>query len=157
MYKKLVVPVDGSEHSDCAVQAAIDMTKCCGASVFLLHVIRDLSLPREIRAMIASGEITAPRMQILEDSANIILQNAHQKFEESGIPDVRGKVLFGDPASSILEFAEQNGADLIVLGQRGLAGREGLLGGVARKLVNIASISCLIVTCGERVDGKRGE
>jgi nucleotide-binding universal stress UspA family protein len=145
MYQKFLVPVDGSEHSARAVDAAIELAKCLGASVDVVHVIRDLSLPKEIRAMIASGEITAPRMQILQDSADIILDRARSRFQAAGI-DSKVTTLMGDPADKILEYATQNGIDLIVLGQRGLAPHENLLGGVARKLVNMTRIACLIVT-----------
>jgi nucleotide-binding universal stress UspA family protein len=94
--------------------------------------------------MMAAGEITASRRQILEDSAEIILDNAREKFESAGVEDVRGEFVIGDPASKILEYAGQNGADLIVLGHRGLGPHEGLLGGVARKIVNMTRTSVLI-------------
>lgn len=145
MFERVLVPIDGSEHANRAVETAIELARCHGSEVFLLHVIRNLSLPKEIMEMIATGEITAPRMQILQDSADIILSKAQQKFQEAGIARVHRECLLGDPASEILKFAGQNGVDLIVIGQRGLGPNESLLGGVARKLVNMTRISCLIV------------
>ncbi len=146
MFKKLLVLVDGSSYSNRAVDAAVELARCHGSSVLLLHVIRDLSLPKEILQMIAAGEVTASRMQILQDSADIILSNAQEKFEKAGLSEIKGEFLMGDPASRILEYAEQNDVDLIVFGHRGLGPHEGLLGGVARKLVNMTRTSCLIVT-----------
>jgi len=146
MFNKLLVPVDGSPHANRAVDAAVELAKCHGSFVFLVHVIRDLSLPKEIMEMIKAGEVTASRMQILQDSADIILGNAREKFEKAGVSDVKGECIMGDPASRILEYAETNGVDLIVFGHRGLGPNEGLLGGVARKLVNMTRVSCLIVT-----------
>jgi len=146
MFEKLLVPVDGSPHANRAVDAAIELARCHGSSVFLLHAIRDLSLPRELLDMIASGEVTAGRMQLLQDSAEIILSNAAAKFEQAGVSDVKKEIVMGDPTSKILDYAEQNGVDLIVLGHRGLGPNRGLLGGVARMLVNTTSVSCLIVT-----------
>jgi nucleotide-binding universal stress UspA family protein len=96
--------------------------------------------------MIQAGEVTASRMEILQDSAQIILDNARKKFGEAGLTDVQGEYVMGDPASKILEYGEAQGVDLIVIGHRGLGPGGGLLGGVARKLVNITSISCLIAT-----------
>jgi nucleotide-binding universal stress UspA family protein len=146
MFKKLLVPVDGSSHSSRAVDLAVELAKCHGSSVLLLHVIRDLSLPKEILEMIKAGEVTASRMEILEDSADIILGNAREKFEKAGLSGIKSEFLMGDPASMILEYAEQNDVDLIVIGHRGLGPHEGLLGGVARKLVNMTRTSCLIAT-----------
>lgn len=146
MYHKLLVPVDGSPFANRAVDAAIELAKCWNASILLVHVIRDLSLPREILEMIAAGEITAGRLQILKDSAAIILDNAADRCHKAGLTDVSKECLRGDPPTMILDYAVQNGVDLIVLGQRGLQPHNDLLGGVARKLVNITTIPCLVVT-----------
>jgi len=146
MFEKLLVPVDGSPHANRAVEVAIELAKCHGSAVYLLHAIRDLSLPKEILDMIQAGEITAGRMQILQDSAEIILNNAMERCKRAGLSNVQKAIVMGDPASKILEYAEQNGIGLIVIGQQGLQPHSGLLGGVVRKLVNMTSISCLIVT-----------
>jgi nucleotide-binding universal stress UspA family protein len=146
MFKKLVVPVDGSPYANRAVDMAIGLAKCFGGSIMLVHVIRDLSLPREILEMIAAGEITAGRLQLLKDSAAIILDNAAERCRQGGITDVTRECLMGDPANKILEYAAQNGVDLIILGQRGLQPHSDLLGSVARKLVNTTTIPCLVVT-----------
>ena len=145
MFEKLLVPVDGSECANRAVDTAVEIAKCHGSAVLLLHVVRDLSLPKEILEMISTGEITASRMQILQDSADIILGKAREKFERAGLGAVSSQCIMGDPAVEILKYAEQNGANLIVLGHQGLGPNGGLLGGVARKLVNMARISCLVV------------
>ena len=146
MFEKLLIPVDGSAHSKRAVEVAVELAQCHQSAVHLVHVIRDLPLPKEIMDMISSGEITASRMQILQDSADIILNRARSQFETGGITSVQTSCLLGDPASMILAYAEEREVNLIVLGHRGLEGREGLLGGVARKVVNMSRISCLIVT-----------
>lgn len=145
MFRKMLVPVDGSPHSKRAVEAAVDLAKRLEASVYLLHVIRTLSLPVEIMEMIASGEVTESRMEILQNSAQIILDNARRSFEEGGFTEVTADYVIGDPASKILEYAEENGLDLIVIGHRGLGPNSGLLGGVSRKLLNMTTISCLVV------------
>ena len=144
MFERILVPVDGSRHARYAVETAVELAKHHGSFVFLLHVIRDLSLPKEILAMVRAGEVTESRMEILQDSAEIILDNAREKFTAAGLTDVKSEYVMGDPATRILEYGEQNGVDLIVLGHRGLGPGGGLLGSVARKLLNITIISCLI-------------
>ena len=146
MFEKILVPVDGSQHARYAVEMAIDLAKCHGSSIYLLHVIRDLSLPKEILAMIKAGEVTQSRTEILQDSAEIILENATSKFTEGGVTDVQGHYVVGDPASQILAHAREKDVSLIVIGHRGLGPTEGLLGGVARKLVNRTTTSVLIAT-----------
>ena len=146
MFERILVPVDGSKHGRRAVEMTIELAKCHESSVFLLHVIRDLSLPKEIMSMIRTGEVTESRMEILQDSAEIILDSARERFQEAGITEVRGEYIIGDPASRILEYAAENNVDLVVIGHRGLGPSEGLLGGVARKLVNRTTVPVLIAT-----------
>jgi nucleotide-binding universal stress UspA family protein len=118
-------------------------------------VIRNLSLPKEILAMIKAGEVTESRTEILQTSAEIILENAQEKFTEAGLVQVQGEYIIGDPASKILEYGEQKDVDLIVIGHRGLGPGGGLLGGVARKLVNMTSISVLIATRSGTLAGEK--
>ncbi|HEY5572668.1 MAG TPA: universal stress protein [Anaerolineales bacterium] len=145
MFRRMLVPVDGSPHSKRAVEAAVGLAKRLEASVYLLHVIRNLSLPIEIMEMIAAGEITESRMEILQNSAQIILDNARRSFEAAGLTEITSDYVIGDPAYKILEYAEENGVDLIVIGHRGLGPHSGLLGGVSRNLLNMTTISCLVV------------
>jgi nucleotide-binding universal stress UspA family protein len=146
MYKRILVPVDGSRHSKQAIEAAIDIAKRYEASVFLLHAIRNLSLPKEILEMVAAGEVTESRMEILQDSAEIILDNAKEQFAAAGITDVQSEFVIGKPTTKIAEYAEQNEIDLIVIGHRGLGPKGGLLGSVTRNLLNLTEIACLVVT-----------
>lgn len=148
MFKKILIAVDGSSHSKRAVDVAIDLTKRYRASVILLHVIRNLSLPKEILEMISSGEVNSSRIEILQDSAEIILGDAKEKFQEAGLldVDVSTEFVIGDPAYKIVNCAAQSGADLILIGQRGIGPRGELLGSVARKLLNLIDVPCLVVT-----------
>ena len=146
MFKRILVPIDGSRYSSRAIAAAADMAKHFDASVYLLHVIRNMSLPKEIMAMIRDGEVTQSRSEILQESAEIILENALEKLQEAGISGAERAYLIGDEASMVADYAEQNGIDLIVLGHRGLNPGGELLGSVARKILNTTDITCLVVT-----------
>ena len=145
MFKKILVGVDGSRQSNRAVEAAAELAQRYEASVWLLHVIRNLSLPPEILDMIARGEVTASRMELLQDSAEIILENAREKFTQAGVSDVTTEYRIGNPAATLVAYAEEKGVNLIIIGKRGISSDVDMLGGVARKLVNITPISCLIV------------
>ncbi len=146
MFEKILVPVDGSKASNRAVEVAVDLARRYQSSIFLLHVIRNLSLPQEILEMMAKGEITESRQELLEDSAQLILENAKEKFAEAGIGAVKSEYVLGPPATTIHNYARDQEVDLIILGHRGVSSEnDALLGGVARKLTNISTITCLIV------------
>jgi nucleotide-binding universal stress UspA family protein len=147
MYKTILVPVDGSRHGDRAVDAAIQLAVQNDGAILLLHVIRNWSLPREILDMIKAGEVQASRQEIMQQSAEIILEDARTRCANAGVPAVSAEYLTGDPATVIADYAKQKGADLIVIGHSGLevGAHPELMGGVARKLVNITPVSCLVV------------
>ncbi len=150
MFEKILVAVDGSSHARQAVQTAVDLAGRCQASVVLLHVIRDFVLPPEIVEMIRAGEITETRQEIMEDSAELILETARAPFEAAGLSDVESTYVVGDPAYQIATYARDNDVDLIVIGHRGLGTRGEMLGSVARKLLNMTTVSCLVVTEGDK-------
>lgn len=145
MFKTILVPVDGSANSRRAVEAAAELVKCHQAALILLHVIPDEPLPKELVKMIASGEITESHMGLLRDSAEIILQDAQETLRAAGVKEDKSEYILGDPASRIIEYAQSNQVDLIVIGHRGLGAEINMLGSVTRKLVNISKISCLII------------
>ncbi|MEE8389699.1 MAG: universal stress protein, partial [Anaerolineae bacterium] len=82
---------------------------------------------------------------ILQNSAEIILGNAKEKFAEASLSDVKSDYVIGDPAFQIADYAAKNGVDLIVIGHRGLGTRGEMLGSMARKLLNMTGVSCLVV------------
>lgn len=145
MFKTILVPVDGSANARRAVEAAAELVKCHRASVILLHVIPDEPLPKELMKMIASGEINESHMGLLRDSAEIILQEAKETLRAAGVMEDKCEYILGDPASQIIEYAQTNEVDLIVIGHRGLGAQLNMLGSVTRKLINITKISCLII------------
>jgi len=143
--QKILVPVDGSAYARRAVDMAAELASGQLADIMLLHVIRDLSLPREILEMIASGEVTESRQELLEDSAQIILENASEQLQAKGITPVSAEFLYGSPAATIVNYAREKGVDLIVLGAQGLHPNEYNLGATARKVIDRSPISCLLV------------
>ncbi len=145
MFKNILVAVDGSPNSKRAVDAAANLALCWDASVILLHVIPDLPLPREILDMITSGEITESGSEILRTSADIILTDARERLAKAGHDKIKTEAVVGNPARIILEYADRNNSDLIIIGHRGLDTQTNMLGSVARKLINMTDKSCLVV------------
>jgi nucleotide-binding universal stress UspA family protein len=83
--------------------------------------------------------------EMLCQEGNDAIQYAKEVAEDKGI-DYEGVVVEGDPANAILEFVEQNKADMIIVGTLGKGGFERfLLGSVADKVVRHSKISVLVV------------
>ena len=145
MIATILVPVDGSPHARRAINMAAELARGLHANILLLHVIRDLSLPPEILEMIATGEVTESRQELLEDSAQIILENATTQLKEAGIEPASAEYVYGPPAATIVKYAQEKDVDLIVLGAQGLHPHQYLVGGIARKVIDRSPISCLLV------------
>ncbi|MGH2740012.1 MAG: universal stress protein [Actinomycetota bacterium] len=117
MYEKILIATDGSETAAKAVAVGADVAKTVGAKVLLLHV-----------GDAAEGE------KILADTAKGIKG------------DVETKSVDGDPADRILDVAENEGVDLIVIGNRGMTGaKRFLLGSVPNAISHHATCNVLIV------------
>jgi nucleotide-binding universal stress UspA family protein len=144
--RNILVTVDGSDASARAVGVASELAARLEATLLVLHVIRDMALPKELSDMLKAEEATGSRLEILRDSARIILERAGKQAAEAGVKRVETEFLQGDPANTIMAFANEHQADIIVMGTRGLGQVESmLLGSVSRKVSNLSRISCLIV------------
>ena len=145
MFSNILVAVDGSTAAVRALEMAIGLAKNYDAKLHLLHVVREMQLPKELQQMMEVENIKGPRADALRLAGDKILNQAKRAAESNGVKSVVENVGSGDPANSIVKHAEINGIDLIVMGSRGLGQVEGLLlGSVSRKVISLAKVSCLI-------------
>lgn len=139
--ESIVVGTDGSAGAEAAVERAAEVAQGTGARVHLVTAYPDIPSYRE---RIGSS---AKRQSIdLQEVADSVLARATGKL--SGI-EVETHSREGDPAQVIADVAQEQGADLIVVGDRGLTGLERfLLGSVSSKLSHHAPCSVMIVRGG---------
>ncbi|RDB41968.1 universal stress protein [Halomonas sp. DQ26W] len=143
-YKTILVPVDGSETSQRAVDAARELTGAGGAEVILLSVAVDRDvMPSEL---MATGHISSKNIQDeRRQQAAGIAQQAARTLQDAGIT-AKDEVATGDPAHCIIERARELNAPLVIIGRRGLTGfRELLMGSVSNKVVHYADCPVLVI------------
>ncbi len=144
MYKKILVPLDGSDTANIAAGHAVELAAKTGAEVTLFHVIP--ALPPYVNRY---GEhLGGAYQQIhseLEATGEDILKKARENLANSGVKlDV--KILWGNPAEEICSEAREGNYDLIVMGSRGLGEIKGfIMGSVSNRVVRHASTPVLIV------------
>jgi nucleotide-binding universal stress UspA family protein len=138
--ESIVVGTDGSRPAEAAVERAADLAHGSGAR---LHVVTAYPDVPSYRERIVSS---AKRDSIeLRDVAETVLARALAKLTDEGLV-VETHARDGDPAEAILDVAQEQKADLIVVGNRGLTGIERfLLGSVSSKLSHHAPCSVMIV------------
>ncbi len=146
MIKKILVATDASAASNRAVSEAAYLAAKHEAELLILHVIRDMQLPSQMKKVPELEAFTNKREDILRQVAENILSEAEQKAKIDGARKIQTAIGSGDPATSVIGFAKRRNIDMIVLGTRGLGKVKGLfMGSVSRKIVNNAEANCLIV------------
>lgn len=143
--KTILVPVDFSDHSTKALHTAIDLAKTMGASIHLTHV---LHFPVQVAA---PGQIEIPQdlWSQIRDSAARKLDKTSKTVSSEGVT-VETHLTEGANAHAIVELAEKLGADLIVMGTRGLSGlKHVMLGSVAERTVRMAHCPVMTVKAEE--------
>jgi nucleotide-binding universal stress UspA family protein len=142
MFKRILVPLDGSKTAEKVLPVAIAEARCHGAAIVVLRVIAPL---RSSLMMIPSlVEISNENvMQIVQDYLNDVTE----RLRSEGL-DVETNVVQGPPAQRIIEFAKREGCDLIIIGSRGETGAlRWRFGGVSDKIVKAKiRIPVMIVT-----------
>lgn len=145
MFKKILVPIDGSENAVKALEMAVKMQKTTGAELMMLTVFRHHSLLEASMSMVRPDD-----PQNLDDAmrehAKEIADAAKKAALEMGAQNPRAFVRNGPPARTIVKFSREREIDLIVLGSRGLGDWEGyLLGSVSHKVTSLADCPVLVV------------
>jgi len=147
MIKKILVPVDGSEHASKAIEFASNMANQSDATMHLLHVVQVTEIPEAIREFIRSEEIQeSPYYVYSEAIGRRILSVAEDEAKKNGVKHIETSVIQGDPAENIVNFAKHGAFDMIVIGSRGLGSLKGaLLGSVSSKVCHLTDRTCVTV------------
>ena len=132
MYKKILVPLDGSKLAECVLPHLEALATClAGAEVILVsvtervtgyRVIEDYTEPFGERLVPSSGERLVPEaVGKQEKQAQKYLDKIAKTLEAKGIK-ARTEVLLGKPAEEIMLYAANKGCDLIIMASHGRSG-----------------------------------
>jgi nucleotide-binding universal stress UspA family protein len=142
MTQRVVVATDGSKAAARAVDFAATVAKAWDAELIVLTISTALS-PAELRELAQADHDLGTATDIL---VRRILDDAVALANRHGVVDVRTLSMSGDPANATLKLAQDERADLIVVGRRGLGGLSRLLlGSVSEKIVAHAPCAVAVV------------
>ncbi len=173
MFNTILVATDGSEHAYKAVSTAANLASKYDAKLVILHILMHGKVPAGFRRMAEVEHlIDQVRPQITEVDnipstlaatlhnmepgisehrfydflGNNILSDSQRAASEGGAKNIVTKFAEGNAASKIVQYAEDENADVIVMGTRGLGEIKGmLLGSVTHKVTQLARCPCLTV------------
>ena len=146
MFKQIVVGTDGSTGANIAVDAAIELARLSGAT---LHVVNadKLMTRTSWRPPPMSGSHRSTSLDERRDPGRgeAHLRRGRRRAGQAGVQAETHNV-GGDPADALMQVATDTGADLLVVGNRGMTGaRRFVLGSVPNKVSHHCPASLLIV------------
>lgn len=136
---KILVAHDGSEQADLALKKAADLASKTNASIVVLSVVPDLCMTE------LSDDECRSLYNAMTEEAKRHMARVKEDLTKSGL-EVMTEVKFGSPAETIIDVAQNEKVDMIVVGSHGRHGaKKFLLGSVSSKVVDHAPCEVLIV------------
>lgn len=147
---KLLVGMDGSEEAERALARAITIADATDGELTIAYAVDpaaydaggsepiETAADADERLIVESTEAAEDRgLDVLEDAATVAADRGH---------DAETELLYGDPATVLTEYADDEGFDAIYVGHRGLSERaETLLGSVANTIVEQSTVPVTVV------------
>ena len=151
MYNKILAPLDGSNLAECAIEHVRDIAKGCGIPEVIFLYVVDIT---HNAFLVAAYE--TPNVQLLKqiddaqrEGAKVYLTKVVDATKKDGL-DAKAVFLEGSPADSIVDYAESNGVDLIVMSTHGRSGvTRFALGSVTDKVIRTVSVPIMVITPAE--------
>ncbi|ATW25232.1 universal stress protein [Candidatus Formimonas warabiya] len=138
LIRKIVVGYDGSGYSKRALEAAIYLAKALEASVTTLTVIQAPEFSPSLDEIDEGYKDAEKMIKPLLDEI--------KGFGEQNKIEINSVVLRGHPAGSIVKYAFDKKADLIIMGTRGVGGfKSMILGSIAQKVVSYSKVPVMVI------------
>ena len=144
MYKKMLVPLDGSELAEVVFPYAKELAGRLDLDLVLLHVCS----PEE-------SELLPMRRLYVEQKAETVIRQSHEAQEKYGIEpkgkavEGRGEIVIGHPAEEIINYADKNDIDVILIATHGRSGiGRWVMGSVADKILRASKVPVWLVRAG---------
>ncbi len=154
MYKRILVPVDGSETSNKALVAALQLARTVAGRVRLIHVVEELNY---LGGYGEFGGYSEDLIKAIHEAGTKILDDALAIAKSAGVEadTLLRDNLGGRLAEVVADAAKEWNADLIVVGTHGRRGvGRALMGSGAEQIIRLAPVPVLVVRLGEGSSSK---
>lgn len=140
MFTNILVPVDGSDNSYRALDAALILSEKLGSHITVIHVMEEIPITH-----IGSEKLLNELLETYKKENQDILSKCSEFATQKGLT-IKTLLLQGNPASAILDFSKKEKFDLVVMGSRGLGKfKELILGSVSSKIVHHSPGGILLI------------
>ena len=146
MFRRILVPVDYSEHSRESVRIAAELAVKVGATVDIVHVWDRPTYVSDGVMVRRPGEEQRSLADLIRENAENDMAQFLAKLELPEGVNVNHRMCTGEPAQRLVEEARSGGYDLIVVGTHGRAGvLHLLLGSTAERLIRLSPVPVLVI------------
>jgi nucleotide-binding universal stress UspA family protein len=138
MYETILLPTDGSEHTERAIDHAIDIAETRDATLHVFSVVDDRAF------LVLDDERVDEVRNDLEEKALDAITDAVGTASEYGVETV-SDVDVGNPVECIVDYVDANNIDLVVMGTSGADYEENVVGSVSSRVVDMSPAPVLTV------------
>lgn len=144
MYKRIMVPLDGSELAECVLPHVETIARATQASVDLVRVIQPIEIPTRGGIALTPENVKQIEKEMKEE-AEEYLSKTREMLRNKGFR-VQSKYIFGKVAESLIDYAKTTNADLIIMTTHGRSGiSRWVLGSVADRILHVSHIPVLLI------------
>lgn len=145
MFKTILLAYDGSEHAQNAMKAAAEMAKAFDAKLHVSHTPQ-IDTPAIVLGAMIDVIPARPSDAQIKEAGKHLMEKAQAEAKTHGVAIEKIHLGRGHPPSEILEIADKVGADLIIMGRRGLGSIRSLaLGSTSLSVSHGAKCICMTV------------
>ena len=140
MFTNILVPVDGSDNSYRALDAALVLAEKLGSNITVIHVMEQIPITH-----IGSEKLLSELLETYKKENQNILSKCSEIATQKGLT-LKTLLLQGNPASVILDYSKKEKFDLLIMGSRGLGKfKELILGSVSGKIVHHSPSAVMLI------------
>ena len=146
MFRRILVPTDGSVHSSRAVKSAARLARTCRASLTIFHAIPPYRTPYVVEGMNTAWPSEAQYLKSMDGQARKIIARARAIASRNGVTARTAQTYDDDTSRAIIAAARKTRAGLIVMASHGRRGLEKLLlGSETQKVLARTKLPVLVV------------
>ena len=139
MFTKILVPVDGSDNSYKALEAALVLSEKLGSNISVVNVMEQVPITH-----IESEKLLNELLEAYKKENQEILSKCSDIAHQKGT--IKTVLLQGNPAPVILDYSKKENFDLVIMGSRGMGKfKELILGSVSSKIVHHSPCAIMII------------
>jgi nucleotide-binding universal stress UspA family protein len=120
VYRRILVPLDGSQRAECVLSTAVSLARDHGAQLFLVHVVRRPEMPRRTALTKDDEELAEKVVRRNHQEAELYLEDLSDRLAVRNSVHV---LLDNDPAMALQQFAKDSETDLVILSAHGYTGK----------------------------------